>query len=56
MADEFTLSNEERERLNKLAETDDWNIKIMADGLKGRARDVYLLAMKRRKLREIPNW
>ena len=47
--DDFLLTHEERERLEKLAQTDDWNIRIIADGLKGHARDVYLMALKRRK-------
>ena len=47
--DDFLLTQEERERLEKLVQTDDWNIRIIADGLKGHARDVYLLALKRRK-------
>lgn len=45
----FTLTEEERARLEKLAQLQPDNIKQVANGLKGEAREKYLIALQQRK-------
>jgi len=47
----FTLTTEERERLEQLALLEPDNIRQVADGLKGEAREKYLIALAERKRR-----
>ena len=48
---QFTLTDAERERLEALALTEPDNIRQIADGLKGEAREKYLIALAERKRR-----
>ena len=45
----FMLSKEERERLDGLAKREPDNIRQMDDGLKGEAREKYLIALRQQK-------
>ena len=46
---EFLLDDKLRLELNELAKREPKHIRQVADGLKGKARDNYLLALQRRK-------